>query len=468
MLGGAGVFSTIGSVGIAGSFGAFSIGMGTMAAAGGIFGLGIYGLAKMLDQGTPEPAAQVFARMEDKILWQEAYVEALNELLVEPFLAEYKLKQRFIELEVEEELQNMKRELSSNSKRNSDQEFLEPAVDAELESMKREFLFGTGSEQFEQIKPEELALSAKVWLQTHILKHHAGSINAISVSADGQTFATAGDDKIINLWNFNTGKRLSSISGSRQAVLAVAISPDSQTIASGGVDQAVTSWNLKTRAYLNTFLPMGSAYSHASFVYSLAFSPDGKTLVSGGADNTIRIWRYDHRSFITEKLKRTLNGHTDTVFSVAVSSDGKTVVSGSADKTIRVWNLLSWSQPRVMTGHLGWVNSVAFNPDGQTIVSGSADATVKLWDLATGTLLHTLTECSAAITSVAISADGRTIASSSKDGMIRLWQFNRNQNLYIERLHTLPGCGHVAFSPDSKTLICGCENGIVKVWKLTN
>lgn len=39
--------------------------------------------------------------------------------------------------------------------------------------------------------------------------------------------------------------------------------------------------------------------------------------------------------------------------------------------------------------------------------------------------------------------------------MIRLWQFNREQNLHIERLHMLPGCGHVVFSPDVKTLICG-------------
>lgn len=455
-IGGAVTSATVGGIGVAGSFGAFGVGMGLMTTAGGVVGLGIYGLAKLLERsGSQEPAAQAFARMESKILWQEAYTAALIEL--DEFLSGEELKRKFfVELEIDAELQQLKTEVQRQKSRNA-------ASRSELQRINQEI------PQPVDLKQQVPLGSAGVWLQTHSLNHHAGSINAIAISPDGQTVATGGDDRTIILWNLNTGNRLYTFFGQRGAVLSVAISPDGQALVGGGLDQTIINWKIETKYLLNTFLPTGSAYSHASFIYSVAFSPDGKTLVSGSADHTIRVWRYDYRSFV-EKLKRTLTGHTDTVFSVAIATDNQTLISGSADKTIRIWDLLSWRQSRVLTGHSGWVNCVAVSPDGQIIVSGSTDTTLKLWNLKTGELLYTLTGHSGAIISLAFSPDGQMFASSSKDGTIRLWQLQSEQlqsegDLPIKRLHTLLGQGRVLFSPDGKTLICGCENGLIKVWQ---
>ena len=93
-----------------------------MAAMGGIFGLGIYGLAKMFSSsGTAESFTETYNRMEDKIsnmeekiFYEAAYFQAMLELLsaeTDSILEELALKQKFNELEVEEELETLKSQM---------------------------------------------------------------------------------------------------------------------------------------------------------------------------------------------------------------------------------------------------------------------------------------------------------------------------------------------------------------------
>lgn len=110
-------------MGLAGSFGAVGVGMGTMAAAGGVFGLGIYGLYKAFQQQPGQRmagAVDAFDRMESNVLEREAYSQALLELELEylerNFLAEWTWKQKFAALEVEEELEALKAQLSERYK----------------------------------------------------------------------------------------------------------------------------------------------------------------------------------------------------------------------------------------------------------------------------------------------------------------------------------------------------------------
>ncbi|GAB4380463.1 MAG: hypothetical protein Kow00121_36750 [Elainellaceae cyanobacterium] len=437
-------------MGVAGSFGAFGLGMGAMATLGGVVGLGIYGVVKMLDQGVKETPAQAFVRMEDKLVWQEAYIAALIEL--EDFLTGNDIKRKFIALEVGDELDRLKAELQRQnaSKKAGTAIQLTTIPSTAILNLPRALHSG------------ENADVSKVWLCTHILKHHIGRIDSIAIGPDNQTVIVGGNDCHVHLLNVKTGNRLFTVSG-REPVLSVAINPKGQTFVCGGLDQVISNWKLDPKTFLNSFLKPGTPHSHSSFVYGLAFTPDGNTLVSGSADKTIRIWNYDHRTFV-EKLRRTLNGHTDTVYSVAVSPDGQTVISGSADRTIRIWNLTSWAEPRILSGHTGAVNAVAIHPDGQTIASGSGDKTVRLWSLKTGEKLAILTGHLEPVTSVLFSPRGRTLVSSGKDGTIRFWQQETNQQW--KPLYILPGCAPIAISPDGSTLISSSLDNTIKIWKL--
>jgi WD40 repeat protein len=459
-VGGIGISTTFGGMGLAAGGTAVGIGIGTMAAAGGVFGLGVYGLAKMLQEtGTKEPPAQAFARMEEKILFQEAYIQALMEL--DPKLAEEAWKQKFAVLEIDEELKALKAQIPTKNSSYFNfaaPKFYKPTFTPFIKS-RNSATKSTASEYQSvtvDIEPEQLSLKAEMsqtWRCIHTLKWHTASVNSVAISPDGQTLATASDDTTVNLWNLKTGKLIFTFFGLLKAVFSVTFSPDGQMIASGDLDKTITTWKVDTKAMRSLYSHAGSRYSHAGYVYSIAYRPDGEILASGSADKTIKIWNL--RRWVST---RTLTGHSDTVWSVAISPDGQTLASGSADKTIRLWPLNSWEQPCILMGHSGWVNSVAITPNGQTLASGSTDSTIKLWNLQTGELLCTLTGHSSAVFSVAISPDGNTLASASRNS-VKLWNLHTG-----ELLNTLAGSNPVVFSPDGQILVTGGEDSTIKIW----
>jgi len=112
---GIGMFGIFGGMGLGVAGTAVSIGGATMGLAGGVVGLGVYGAFKMVekvDKIMPaETAMQAFSRMEERIndAYMDSffYTEALLEVaeLINP---DWAWEQKFRELEIEEELQQLK------------------------------------------------------------------------------------------------------------------------------------------------------------------------------------------------------------------------------------------------------------------------------------------------------------------------------------------------------------------------
>lgn len=280
---------------------------------------------------------------------------------------------------------------------------------------------------------------------------HAGSVESVAVSPDGQTLASASVDNTIKLWEVVTGKLLRTIVR-LDRVQTVAFSPDGLTLASGGTgftgEDTIALWRVSDGILLRTFT------GYRSTVYSVAFSPDGRTLASASEDRTVKLWDAANGT-----LLYTLAGHTDVVRSVAFN--GLVVASGSWDRTVKLWNAADGTLLRTLTG-TATANSVAFAPDGQTLASGNSDRTVKLWEVATGTLLRTLVADATALSvrAVAFSPDGQTLTAGNDNRSIRLW---RPQDGTL--LHVLgPGSTYVAsvyFSLDGQTVL-SAEGRFVK------
>ncbi|MEO8891735.1 MAG: WD40 repeat domain-containing protein, partial [Coleofasciculaceae cyanobacterium] len=73
---------------------------------------------------------------------------------------------------------------------------------------------------------------------------HSSFVNYLSISADGQTLASASTDKTIKIWNLATGQEIYTLTGHSKAIDRFAISSDGQTIATGSGDSKISIWQL--------------------------------------------------------------------------------------------------------------------------------------------------------------------------------------------------------------------------------
>ena len=238
-------------------------------------------------------------------------------------------------------------------------------------------------------------------------------INSVSFSPDGKTIVSGGSggmDKILRLWDVNTGSLLKTFKGHTIWVNSVRFSPDGKTIVSGGSDKTIHLWDAETGGNIQTFK------GHTGSVNSVRFSPDGQTIASGSEDGTVRLWDVK-----TGRQVKALKGHTNHVRIVSFSSDGQTIASGSSDKTVRLWDTETGEQIQTLTGHKWGIRSVIFSPDGQTIASGSSDKTVRLWDTETGKQIQTLIGHKRGVGKVSFSPDSSMLTSGSLDGTILVW-----------------------------------------------
>jgi WD40 repeat protein len=202
----------------------------------------------------------------------------------------------------------------------------------------------------------------------------------LAFTRDGKSLVSAGDDKVILIWDIAAGKTVRTIrgqieEGNEGKIYAAALSPDERYLAVGGwLGPDPDSGVIRIHDF-RTGEVVALLKGHAGVIVSLAFSADGRWLASGSHDKTVKIW--DTAGW---KLVQTLNGHNDFVYAVAFSPDGRTLVSGSWDKTLRLWDWTSGRLLEEMKGHQQKVYSAAFSPEGRYIASGGDDGVVKLWD----------------------------------------------------------------------------------------
>ncbi|MEH2175803.1 serine/threonine-protein kinase [Nostoc sp.] len=354
-----------------------------------------------------------------------------------------------------------------------------------------------------ECKTQNFKLPNPPWRCLHTLTGNSGtlsSVNALAISADGYTLASASDDKNIKLWDLNTKKVLASLSGHSQAVKSVAFSPNGQILATASDDKTIKLWQVETLEQICTLL------GHSQAVKSVAFSPDGQILASGSWDKTIKLWDVN-----TGREICTIAGHQLKVNSVAFSPQGQFLASASYDRTIRLWQIPTrdrgagsrqqgdmnsaklknypqgaediapfplpsaplppvenrpcYSLLSTLSGHAWAVLTVAFSPDGQILATGSDDNTIKLWEVNTGQLICTLVGHSWSVVAVAFTADGETLLSASCDKTVKLWRVSTAEEIVTLSGH-VDSVSAVAVSKVTQLIASGSRDKTIKLWQL--
>jgi WD40 repeat protein len=394
-----------------------------------------------------------------------------NLLFLEQITEEYKNEKKWHNLEIENELQELKNELEKNLLENSSQDYQWQPLDneEELETLKEQLttylqnehcstktLYDSNDSQQEQGNIILINTPNFVWEPRDLTHFESHPVSAVAIAPNNQ-YLFSGDSKgIVNLWDLNTHKLLFSFIGNQEEIQAIVVSPDGKKLLAAGFDRRISAWQIERKSIFSGFYSPNSRYSHEGVIYALTVSPDGQLVASGGSDHKIKIW-----GGITGKWERTLNGHTDSIFALVFSTDGKMLVSGSADKTIRLWHLSNYQEPEILHGHEQRITCLEITNNNQYLISGSLDGIIHIWDLVTKTIVKRIKAHSQGILSLTINNISQILATTNYQE-IKLWDLETG-----ELLQTLAGCHPIKFSADGKILVTGNpdQKKVLTIWR---
>ncbi|XP_055824047.1 protein SPA1-RELATED 4-like isoform X2 [Solanum dulcamara] len=222
-------------------------------------------------------------------------------------------------------------------------------------------------------------LEVKADLKQGDLLNSSNLVCALGFDRDGEFFATAGVNKKIKVFEYNSIVNedrdihypvLEMASRSKLSSICWNGYIKSQ-IASSNFEGVVQVWDV-TRSQV--FMEMRE---HERRVWSVDFSvADPTMLASGSDDGSVKLWNINQGESVgTIKTKA-------NVCCVQFPFDsGRSLAFGSADHKIYYYDLRNSTMPLcTLIGHNKTVSYVKFI-DSTTLVSASTDNTLKLWDL---------------------------------------------------------------------------------------
>ncbi len=291
--------------------------------------------------------------------------------------------------------------------------------------------------------------------KSHIPMSSGGLIRNASFSPDGQTLASACRDKIIRVWDVQTGKRKQMLIGHTDEVESVTFSPDGRTIASAGDDNTIRLWSVETGEQKSILT------EHAKDIDNLFFSSGKQNIVSVGKDSTFQLWDAETGA---KKHTFTPRDPTEGITSVAFSPNVSTIVTVNDNKTIQLWDRVAEKHKYTFRGEAGRITDLDFSPNAQMIASISDDNTIRLWNVETGKRFQIQTEewHTQTVSSLTFSPDGKIFATSSEDKTIMVWDTDTGKHKYTLYGHT-GKVYSVAFSPDGKTIASSGQYSI-RLW----
>jgi WD40 repeat protein len=297
------------------------------------------------------------------------------------------------------------------------------------------------------------------------LAGHRGEVKGCAVSSDGSWIASASKDRMLKVWDRESGAERATLAGHTDGVNACAVSPDGKWIVSASEDHTLKVWNTATWSERLTLT------GHTEAVTDCDVSPDGTCVVSSARDATVRVWDLDGGP-----ARATLTDHSGPIYACSMTPDGTRFISASG-KSIRVWDAASGSSSVAvdLSRKAGWVSDCALTPDGNRIVTVShgfsddyvTDNGVEVWDAATGGLVAYLINHEFPLSGVAVSPDGAFLVCAGQRRTLELWDLNAGERRASLRGHA----GEVlacAFAPDGTWVVSGGLDQTVKVWEVAS
>jgi WD40 repeat protein len=324
---------------------------------------------------------------------------------------------------------------------------------------------------------------------------HNRRITALQYHPNGGQVLTAGEDKVVILWDVAKRIPLRRFESLGEPVADAGFSRDGQWIAATGGKRAQV-WNAGDgKPAVTIALPANGLAvaltadrsrlavlcdNRETQVYEVAtgkplqFYRDtepGKALAFHANNSLVRA-AGKAVSVDTMNILRTLNGPGQPLRALAVTQNGANVLTGGSDKGVKVWNAGKGKLDRAIATDESGVSSLSISRNLTLVAVGSEDKTIRLFSFGDGKPQKSL-QTPSPIRSLAFSPDDRTLAAGSADGAVQVYHavFNPNQPApdFLQPVQSFSqpaAATGIVLANDNRTLYSTGPDKALRVWKL--
>jgi RNA polymerase sigma factor (sigma-70 family) len=314
-----------------------------------------------------------------------------------------------------------------------------------------------------------------------------GSVGFLSLSRDGKTLASTGNDGSIRISDAATGKERRRIERPEGGALELALSPDGKEVAVRGGDGPTRIFDVatgKVRRQLGKKPELiGGAIRFARFTFNgpgVAWSPDGKLLAATETETEnkkqIKVLKTWDPATGKELRRIASTDDENQAFSLSFSPDGKLLAWSMMDGTIHLADAATGKELRAVKGRDKDDAGLAFgfSPDGKTLVGRCPrDGMLLVWNVANGKELHRFARptdtpggfgWNTSAGGMAFSPDSKLLALGGENQSVRLVDLGTGKEIAFGRGHR-SAIVKVTYSADGKTLTTRGDDGTIRVWE---
>ncbi|KAG2171323.1 hypothetical protein INT43_002945 [Umbelopsis isabellina] len=209
---------------------------------------------------------------------------------------------------------------------------------------------------------------------------HSEAIQSIAVHRS--TFATAGDDGIVCLFDNSSLDFEKMLVRSTSAVRTINYSPSGSKVAVACDEETIRMFNVSD---ISIVIPIKG---HKRFVKCVEFDPKGKYLISSSCDGEVRVWDLDSAeggvSCVTTlpAIMPTSDQDSNIRGTVSWRPDGSCFAIPGKDKDIHLIARDSWQAHSVLSGgHDEDITTFSWSPNGNYLASATTSGKVCIWDV---------------------------------------------------------------------------------------
>ena len=179
---------------------------------------------------------------------------------------------------------------------------------------------------------------------------HDNWVLDITTDRDNKYIASAGKDKVIKIWDMQSGNLIHNLEGHRGFIKCLEFSSDSRYLYSSSFDTSIIQWDVVNGKCIATF---------------------GKSI-----DPSTIEWKSDSDEDLKSSELDELR-HEEWVNCIDLSSDEKYLASGSTDNRVILWDVETAAAIDSKEAEPGDVLSVKFLRNGKYLLSATSDGTIK-------------------------------------------------------------------------------------------